>query len=77
MHIFFAEQVIIYNVGLLASQFYVVLGEKDFEGFIRHTLYSLVLIVAIAFVSSLQTMIQANCENFISLFRRLKPQGSI
>ena len=50
--LFDLEQIVIYNVGLLASEYYVVLGERDWNGFIRHTLYSLVLILSIAFVST-------------------------
>ena len=44
------EQVLIYHVGLIASQYFKVLGEKDFEAFKMTTLKALGLIVGIAFV---------------------------
>ena len=49
--VFLSEQVIIYNVGLIASQYFKVLGEKDFEAFKITTLKSAGFIVSIAFVS--------------------------
>ena len=38
-------------MGLVASKYYEVLGEKDLAGFLRHTVYALMLVIAIAFVS--------------------------
>ena len=45
-----AEQVLIYNVGLVASKYYKYLGDKDLTGFLQHTAFSLALITAIALV---------------------------
>lgn len=52
----FSEQFVIYYVGLLPSEFYRVFGEKDWDGFKRHTVYSIILIVSIAFVSCFSTV---------------------
>ena len=45
-----AEQVLIYNVGLLPSKYYKVLGDKDLHGFLQLLVFSLGLIIAIALV---------------------------
>jgi len=47
----FADEYLAYQVGLIASGFYVVLGEKDMAGFQSQTLQSLGLILAVTFVS--------------------------
>ena len=47
-----AEQVLIYNVGLLPSKYYKVLGDKDLHGFLQLLVFSLGLIIAIALVCS-------------------------
>ena len=44
------EQVVIYQVGMLPSKFYLVLGERDMDGFRETILYALILIVSIAFI---------------------------
>ena len=51
LFVWLSEQVVIYHVGLVPSQYYRVLGDKDTAGFKSHTFYALSLIVAIAFVS--------------------------
>jgi len=48
---FVPEQVIIYNVGLIPSQFYKCLGDKDKDAFQALILHALGLVVAVAFVS--------------------------
>src|SRR6218665_2083066 len=52
----FSEQFVIYYVGLLPSEFYEVFGEEDWDAFKRHTVYSTILIVSIAFVSCFCTV---------------------
>ena len=47
----FAEQVVIYHIGLIASQYFKILGDKDRHGFTKHTVVSVILIVSEAFVS--------------------------
>lgn len=47
------EEVVGYKVGLLSGQFYLVLGEKDFDGFITATIKSL---TAIGFISAIKTL---------------------
>ena len=46
-----AEQVVIYHIGLIASQYFKVLGMKDRHGFTTHTITSVALIMAEAIVS--------------------------
>ena len=46
-----SEQFIIYQVGLIPSKYYKVLGEKDLSGFKRETLIAMLLVISIAFVS--------------------------
>ena len=48
----FAEQFIIYQVGLVPSKYYKVLGDKNLNAFKKTTIYSLLLVCAIAFVST-------------------------
>ena len=50
----FAEQFLIYNIGLVPSKFYKVLGSKDSPGFWRETGLAVVLIVSEAFVSRIK-----------------------
>ncbi|CAN8001085.1 unnamed protein product [Ixodes hexagonus] len=45
-------EVIVYQVGLATSQYYVVLAKKDWWGFVSHTAFCLGLIVAVALVKS-------------------------
>lgn len=45
-------EVIVYQVGLTTSQYYVVLAKKDWWGFVSHTAFCLGLIVAVALVKS-------------------------
>lgn len=45
-------EVIVYQVGLTTSQYYVVLAKKDWWGFVGHTAFCLGLIVAVALVKS-------------------------
>jgi ATP-binding cassette, subfamily D (ALD), member 4 len=52
-----AEEFIIYAVGLIPSQFYQVLGEKNLPGFVEKTLKSVGIIIAIAVVKALKTYI--------------------
>lgn len=52
-----AEEFIIYAVGLIPSQFYQVLGEKNLPGFVEKTLKSVGVIIAIAVVKALKTYI--------------------
>ena len=49
----FSEQYLIYNIGMIPSKYYKVLGLKDNEGFWKQTGISAVLIVSEAFVSTL------------------------
>ena len=51
----FAEEFIIYAVGLIPSQFYQVLGDKDWPGFVDKTLKSIGIILAIAVVKSIKS----------------------
>ncbi|XP_018021421.1 lysosomal cobalamin transporter ABCD4 isoform X1 [Hyalella azteca] len=46
------EQYIVYHVGLISSRYYLVLGKKDWQGFVYTTLYSLLLVTTIAGVLS-------------------------
>ncbi|XP_046577585.1 lysosomal cobalamin transporter ABCD4-like [Haliotis rubra] len=46
------EQVIIYNIGLIPSKYYVVLGDKDMDGFRSKTMTAVLLILAEAFMKS-------------------------
>ena len=46
------EQVVIYNVGLIPSRYYKVLGDKDAKGFQSVTLFSLLIVVSVAFIKS-------------------------
>ena len=48
----FSEQYLIYNIGLVPSKFYKVLGSKDSPGFWRETVLAVILIVSEAFVSN-------------------------
>jgi len=57
------EEVIVSFVGLIPSGFYKVLGDKDLDGFIKQTLQSILLILAVAVVKSL--------KNYISLVLNL------
>ena len=50
----FIEQFVIYQVGLVPSRFYRVLGGKDLPGFRQTLLVSFGLIVAIATVSTVK-----------------------
>ena len=47
-YILFSEQYVVYNVGLISSQYYLVLGNKDYDGFVSVTIYSIVLVTAIS-----------------------------
>ncbi|XP_070179767.1 lysosomal cobalamin transporter ABCD4-like isoform X2 [Littorina saxatilis] len=51
------EQVVIYNIGLIASKYFKVLGTKDRQGFTTHTIISVVLIIAEAFLKSCITYV--------------------
>ncbi|KAK2170693.1 hypothetical protein LSH36_1g17037 [Paralvinella palmiformis] len=44
------QQVVVYHVGLIPSTYYQVLGEKDLPGFMSHTVYSLIITIAVAFL---------------------------
>ena len=39
------EQFLAYKIGMVPGQFYKVLGGKDYDGFLKTTLFSLILIV--------------------------------
>lgn len=43
--VFLLEQLVIYHVGLIPSQYYGVLGNKDLSGFQKVTVFALMLIV--------------------------------
>ncbi|KAH8029520.1 hypothetical protein HPB51_001245 [Rhipicephalus microplus] len=47
-----AYEIIVYQVGLTTSQFYVVLGKKHWWGFLNQTAFCLGLIALVAFVKS-------------------------
>ena len=49
-----SEQYLIYNIGLVPSKFYKVLGSKDSPGFWRETVLAVILIVSEAFVSNVK-----------------------
>lgn len=51
-------EVIVYQVGLTTAQYYVVLGKKDWWGFVNHTAFCLVLIAMVACVKS--------CKRYVS-----------
>ncbi|XP_052767295.1 lysosomal cobalamin transporter ABCD4-like [Mya arenaria] len=53
------EQVIIYNIGLVPSKYYKVLGEKDHAGFWTQTATAVAFIVAQAFVKSTTKYVQS------------------
>lgn len=53
--IFSSEEIVAYAVGLIASGYYLVLGEKDFKGFIRQTLTSIGIILVMVLVKSFKT----------------------
>jgi len=46
-----SEQFIVYQVGLIPSKYFSVLGNKDSTGFKQLTVVALLTILAIAFVS--------------------------
>lgn len=50
MHLF-TEQYLGYFMGLVASKYYAVFGDRNFDGFIMHTLKTCALILAISSVS--------------------------
>jgi len=45
------EQFIVYQVGLLPSKYFVVLGNKNLAGFKELTITAVLIILSIAFVS--------------------------
>jgi len=47
------EQFIVYQVGLIPSKYFVVLGNKNLDGFKELSIFSVLIILFIAFVSSL------------------------
>ncbi|XP_053388621.1 lysosomal cobalamin transporter ABCD4-like [Mercenaria mercenaria] len=47
------EQYIIYNIGMVPSKYYKVLGNKDHDGFWKQTAIAVSLIVSEAFVSAI------------------------
>lgn len=49
------EQYLIYNVGIISSKYYKVLGDKDLHGFWMATISSVLFIMAEAFVKSTST----------------------
>ncbi|XP_064600935.1 lysosomal cobalamin transporter ABCD4-like [Liolophura sinensis] len=49
------EQYVVFNIGLVPSKFYKVLGDKDRSGFISHSVTALLLILAEAFIKSTLT----------------------
>ena len=51
VHFLFSEQYLIYNIGLIPSKYYKVLGSKDNAGFWKETVMAVILIVSEAFVS--------------------------
>lgn len=58
LHLFYhIEEFIIYGVGLIPSQFYQVLGDKNWPGFVTKTLESVGIIVAIAVVKSTKSYV--------------------
>jgi len=57
------EEVIVSFVGLIPSGFYQFLGEKNWNGFVRQTLNSVCIILAVAIVKSL--------KNYVSLVLNL------
>jgi hypothetical protein len=48
----FSEQYMTYQVGMIPSQYYLVLGGKDLSGFKKLTIRAVLVITAMAFVSS-------------------------
>ena len=53
----FADEVVGYAVGLIPSGFYLVLGEKDLNGFIHQLVKSLGIILAIVIVKSIKNYV--------------------
>jgi len=47
----FSEQFMVYQVGLIPSQYYLVLGNKDEAGFMQLTIKAVLIVSAMAFVS--------------------------
>lgn len=62
------EQLLVFNVGIIASGYYKILPEKDKKGFINHTIKSLAFVCAIAFIKSINTYI---CSLLYTTWRRL------
>ncbi|XP_077496591.1 lysosomal cobalamin transporter ABCD4-like [Amblyomma americanum] len=54
-----AYEVIVYQVGLTTSQYYVVLGKKDWWGFINQTAFCLGLIALVACIKSSKTYVSS------------------
>ena len=48
------EQFLVYKVGLITGTFYQVLGEKNKDGFFKHVIYSLSILLAVTLVKSLK-----------------------
>ena len=51
MFVVFAEQFLAELVGLIPSNYYLVLGNKDAEGFRQYTIKAVLLVAAMALVS--------------------------
>ena len=49
----FLEQFMAYQVGLIPSKYYLVLGNKDQDGFTKLTIRAVLIVSAMAFVSLL------------------------
>ncbi|XP_023238099.1 ATP-binding cassette sub-family D member 4-like, partial [Centruroides sculpturatus] len=46
------EQYVVYNVGIITSEYYKVLGEKDLNGFWTHSVKSLAIIICVSLIIS-------------------------
>ncbi len=53
-----SEQVVGYFVGLISGEFYLVLENKDSQGFVDHLIYSLVLIMSMSYLVTTRMYLQ-------------------
>lgn len=51
------EEVVSYAVGLIASGYYLVLGERNFQGFVWKTVESVGIILAMVVVKSIKSYV--------------------
>lgn len=62
----FPEQYVIFQVGMIPSKYFGILGEKNLTAFKSHTLIAVLIIVAMAFVSQFRWFFSSGEEFIIS-----------